>query len=323
MLTQQPAIVQTKLDHTTEHEHIKEQEQQQQKTEFSTTKDSEHFLEQMKSQKSCGVCSDPSTMKEIQSLITPNDNGIYGLPRKRKVIKPKPYSKCKYSYTSTAVLPTGYHLGNYTDFKTFGSARRYIINRQNGISKDKVPHASYISRYSPDQLEAMRVYYDHPEYEETEIDYRIPSDPQQRELEFGTATENHVKIMLHNDGSISPLHCPTTYQQLSQGTWVYLHTMAAYYPEQPTPEFQQSTSQFMTHFPHLYPCEHCKTHMIDYLIRQPLQLSSNRTFSIWMCEYHNEVNAYLGKRIVNCDPEYLLERYKDGYHPSLNVDCSH
>jgi FAD-linked sulfhydryl oxidase len=97
--------------------------------------------------------------------------------------------------------------------------------------------------------------------------------------------------------------------------------MAAYYPEEPTDEFKAATRHFMDHFAQLYPCEHCKDHMIIYLKENPITLDSNRDFSTWMCNYHNQVNAYLGKRLIQCDADYLIHRYKDGYPKEAGVRC--
>lgn len=281
----------------------------------------EHFLQKMKNEKQCGVCAPPETLSGLKSLVAQSKSEPgkpYGLPKKRKVLRPVPYKQIRFLYTSREVLPNGYHMGNFTDRTTFGAARRWIVNRLLAAPKAEVSH---LVRYSAAELEKMREYWANPEQEEYEVDYHIPSDPEEREQELGTATENNVKILLHSDGSISPLHCPTTYQQLSQGTWTYLHTMAAYYPEDPTPELQAQTKAFFDTFALLYPCHHCKDHMVKYLVKKPVDVSNNAALSIWTCEYHNEINQWLGKRTINCDAGYLLDRYKNGYGGALGVTC--
>jgi FAD-linked sulfhydryl oxidase len=288
------------------------------KEEFLSKPDETHFLEKMKAEKQCGVCADPETLSQMKGLLE-NSDGNYRLPRKRKVLKPKPYSSIKYLYSSPEITPTGIHLGNFTDYSTPGASRRWLVNRENKAPRE---HVSFHLRYSQSELENMSKYTTEPDMEEYEIDYDIPRDPKQREIELGTSTENDVPIILHDDGSISPLHCPTTYSQLSRSTWTYLHTMAAYYPENADEEMQKDTSQFLKHFAKLYPCHHCKDHLVDYLDKNPPHLQNNRNFSVWMCEYHNNINAWLGKRIVQCNADYLLHRYKDGYPASANVQCN-
>ena len=39
--------------------------------------------------------------------------------------------------------------------------------------------------------------------------------------------------------------------------WSYLHTMAAYYPKEPTAQQQTSMSQFITTFTEFFPCKEC------------------------------------------------------------------
>jgi FAD-linked sulfhydryl oxidase len=40
-------------------------------------------------------------------------------------------------------------------------------------------------------------------------------------------------------------------------TWGFLHTMAAYYPDKPTPEERSDMANFFTTFSKFYPCYEC------------------------------------------------------------------
>jgi hypothetical protein len=44
---------------------------------------------------------------------------------------------------------------------------------------------------------------------------------------------------------------------LGNKTWGFLHTMAAYYPDKPTPEERADMTNFFTTFSKFYPCSAC------------------------------------------------------------------
>eukprot|EP00466_Bigelowiella_natans_P008542 jgi/Bigna1/57894/fgenesh1_pm.35_\ len=51
--------------------------------------------------------------------------------------------------------------------------------------------------------------------------------------------------------------CPLNRKELGRSTWALLHTMAAYYPENPSKIQQQEMEQFMRLAAKLYPCGYC------------------------------------------------------------------
>lgn len=55
--------------------------------------------------------------------------------------------------------------------------------------------------------------------------------------------------------------CPSDREELGRSTWTFLHTMAAYYPEQASKKQSEEMTQFIKTFSRFYPCEDCAEHM--------------------------------------------------------------
>ncbi|KAJ3527858.1 hypothetical protein NM688_g8070 [Phlebia brevispora] len=113
-------------------------------------------------------------------------------------------------------------------------------------------------------------------------------------------------------GHTRPENCPPDVEQLGRATWTFLHTTAAYYPENPSPNQRSNMLSLLQSLPVLYPCTHCATHLGDNMKSHPPDVSSRATLSRWLCERHNEVNEKLGKKKFDCGVKSLDERWKDG-----------
>ncbi|KAL9188597.1 hypothetical protein ACHAXT_006975 [Thalassiosira profunda] len=111
--------------------------------------------------------------------------------------------------------------------------------------------------------------------------------------------------------------CPPTRDEIGVSTWSLLHSMAAWYPNQPTLEDKQFMSNFMTALARFYPCTWCATDFQDNIKKSPPRTETREDLCVWLCEQHNIVNAKLGKPIFNCTMDKLDERWRK----SSNPDC--
>nr|XP_032834535.1 FAD-linked sulfhydryl oxidase ALR isoform X2 [Petromyzon marinus] len=61
--------------------------------------------------------------------------------------------------------------------------------------------------------------------------------------------------------------CPADREELGRSTWTFLHTMAAYYPEQPSAQQRRDMGELVRLFSRFYPCEDCAKDMRESLLR--------------------------------------------------------
>ncbi|KAJ2722235.1 Flavin-linked sulfhydryl oxidase of the mitochondrial IMS [Coemansia sp. Benny D115] len=104
--------------------------------------------------------------------------------------------------------------------------------------------------------------------------------------------------------------CPPDSQVLGRATWTFLHTMAAYYPDQPDKKQQETMASLLKSFSQFYPCGRCATHLQGEMQRRPPDVSTRWGLSQWLCRTHNKVNVMLGKDEFDCAK--VDERWRDG-----------
>lgn len=111
--------------------------------------------------------------------------------------------------------------------------------------------------------------------------------------------------------------------------WLLLHSIAATYPIAATSRERQLGEDFIAGFARSLACTVCRKHFADMIERMPPQLESRTAFVRRVCEWHNEVNQRLGKRVYQC---YKIENQlyhsyacsddlPADYQP-LTVECS-
>lgn len=123
---------------------------------------------------------------------------------------------------------------------------------------------------------------------------------------------NHTAMIIPLAG------CPADKDELGRCTWTLLHTLAAYYPDNPSEEEKQSAMSLIMGLSQLYPCSICVDDFKESVKASPPDVSSRKLFSQWVCRLHNEVNEKVGNPTFECDISKLDERWKSG-HVACNL----
>ena len=114
--------------------------------------------------------------------------------------------------------------------------------------------------------------------------------------------------------------CPVDKDQLGEGTWALLHTLAAHFPEAPSTEDQAHLQQFYESLARFYPCPICAADFQQSVRDNPPAAQSRDALVLWTCWLHNQVNAKLGKDVHPCSLEELDRRWLDGGEPCSDND---
>ena len=135
----------------------------------------------------------------------------------------------------------------------------------------------------------------------------------------GTTTPRSELIALYQSRKDAVLQrpgqgeCPPDREELGRATWALMHSVAAYYPDQPNVEDKRAARGLVSAIARLYPCSHCREDFRTEVERSPPKVESQEEFSRWVCEQHNAVNDKLGRQAFTCgDPGALRERWRFG-----------
>ncbi|KAF3352185.1 hypothetical protein VdG1_00666 [Verticillium dahliae VDG1] len=108
-----------------------------------------------------------------------------------------------------------------------------------------------------------------------------------------------------------PADCPPDVERLGNSTWTLLHSIAATYPENPSPAQKDDLRGFMRTFSRLYPCWVCAEDFQSYIKKDEVRVEGRQEFGNWLCMAHNEVNRKLGKKEFDCSR--WEERWRTGW----------
>jgi FAD-linked sulfhydryl oxidase len=125
-----------------------------------------------------------------------------------------------------------------------------------------------------------------------------------------TTPQQSSSSTAYEDEQTGHLPCPPDAFELGNATWTFLHTTAAYYPDNPTPAQRFAMRQMLNGLAKLYPCGECAEHLQEEIRRNPPDVESRAGLGRWLCYVHNQVNERLGKPKFDC--ERIDERWRDG-----------
>jgi len=88
---------------------------------------------------------------------------------------------------------------------------------------------------------------------------------------ISAALERIGKKTTNTEISSSKIECPPSKDSLGKSSWTLLHSMAAWYPENPTQEEQLKMKHFMDALSIFYPCTYCAHDFQENLQKSPVR----------------------------------------------------
>ena len=122
--------------------------------------------------------------------------------------------------------------------------------------------------------------------------YSAPRDETTKGL---TGSDGHSSVITSSSPPVN--NCPLDRKELGRSTWNLLHTITAYYPDQPTAAEQESIRQLFLTLAQFYPCEVCAQDFRDSVAANPPRYE-NDIDCLYLCHYYflmyrSDVRYYL------------------------------
>lgn len=111
------------------------------------------------------------------------------------------------------------------------------------------------------------------------------------------------------------LPCPPVSGVLGKSSWNLIHSMAAWYPDNPSTEDKKLMTNFMEALARFYPCTYCAADFQNNLKQSPVRVKTREELCVWLCEQHNLVNQKLDKKPFPCDIQNLDKRWRESSDP--------
>ena len=97
-----------------------------------------------------------------------------------------------------------------------------------------------------------------------------------------------------------------------KAAWVFIHSIAVNYPENPLPCEKENTINFFTLLGNMLPCRYCRQHYNENLKKLPIQADSKIDLIWWTIDLHNLVNLSTGKKVLS--KEEALQKIMELYN---------
>jgi len=105
----------------------------------------------------------------------------------------------------------------------------------------------------------------------------------------------------NNDG----IKLPRAY--LGRISWSLLHSIAAAYPKENAKEkHKKYLKKFLYSFAYLYPYSSHGSFLYELIKNKKIQSSTREDVVFYLCRIHNRVNAFLKKRIFDCEEAFNI-----------------
>ena len=104
--------------------------------------------------------------------------------------------------------------------------------------------------------------------------------------------------------------------------WVFLHSIAFNYPENPSSEQKSFYSMFFRSIGHVLPCVYCRNSFQNFMETHPIEpyLGSRYQVSYWLYMIHNLVNKKLRNQGNNIPSDPSFEEVCEKYN-RLRATC--